>query len=200
MKHLLTDICSMEHQLISYLRLFRPVSDEEGELISGYFERRSFKEGETIFRAERICREFFFVCNGVLRIASVNDKGVEVTHYFYKENQFCTILQSFNEETPAVAGIEAACDAEVLAITKVKLLELYTRVPFLKEIIDRLNQLRLIEKVNVRNAYVGEDAESQYKLFIMQNPDIALRVPLKYIASYLGITPQSLSRIRKNIR
>jgi DNA-binding MarR family transcriptional regulator len=76
---------------------------------------------------------------------------------------------------------------------------LYKKLPYVKEIIDQQNQLRLIEKINVRNTYLGEDAENQYKLFIMQNPDIALRVPLKDIASYLGITPQSLSRIRKNL-
>jgi DNA-binding MarR family transcriptional regulator len=70
----------------------------------------------------------------------------------------------------------------------------------MKEIIEKINQQHLIEKVRVRNSYLGEDAENQYKLFIMQQPDIALRVPLKDIAGYLGITPQSLSRIRKNIR
>lgn len=153
-----------------------------------------------LFPAEKICRELYFVCNGVLRIASTNDKGVDLTHYFYKENQFCTILQSFNDETTASAGIEAACDVTVLSITKKRLLELYAVLPFMKTIIDQLNQARLIEKVNIRNAYLGEDAEGQYKLFITQHPDIALRVPQKYIASYLGITPQSLSRIRKNIR
>jgi len=70
----------------------------------------------------------------------------------------------------------------------------------MKELIEQQNQLHLIEKVNTRNTYLGGDAENNYKLFVMQYPDIALRVPLKYIASYLGITPQSLSRIRKNIR
>jgi len=54
--------------------------------------------------------------------------------------------------------------------------------------------------VNMRNTYLGEDAENRYKLFIAQQPGIALRVPVKDIASFLGITPQSLSRIRKNIR
>ncbi len=70
----------------------------------------------------------------------------------------------------------------------------------MKDIIDQINQQRLIEKVNIRNTYIGEDAESQYKLFVQHQPEIAMRVPLKDIASYLGITPQSLSRIRKHIR
>ena len=190
----------MNNPLIAYLRLLRYIPKEDEELICAYFIPKEFKEGEYLFEGNgKICRELFFVCKGVLRIISVNDKGIELTHYFYRENNLSTILQSFNDEVPTPAAIQASCDAEVLAISKNKLLELYQKLPYLKEIIDQQNHLRLIDKVNIRNAYLGEDAENQYKLFIMQNPDIALRVPLKDIASYLGITPQSLSRIRKNI-
>lgn len=185
--------------LIDFLRLLRYISAEDEAIIATYFEHRFFKEGDFLFSGHRVCTELFFVCKGVLRIVTNNDKGIDITHFFYKENQICTILQSFNDETPTDPGIQAACDAEVLVITKSKLLALYEQLPYMKGIIDKINQQHLIEKVRVRNSYLGEDAENQYKLFIMQQPDIALRVPLKDIASYLGITPQSLSRIRKNI-
>ncbi|MGF7041239.1 Crp/Fnr family transcriptional regulator [Mucilaginibacter lappiensis] len=189
----------MINPLIDFLRLLRYISAEDEAIIAAYFEHRFFKEGDFLFSGHRVCTEMFFVCKGVLRIVTNNDKGIDITHFFYKENQICTILQSFNDATPTDPGIQAACDAEVLVITKSKLLALYERLPYMKEIIDKINQQHLIEKVRVRNSYLGEDAENQYKLFIMQQPDIALRVPLKDIASYLGITPQSLSRIRKNI-
>lgn len=86
-----------------------------------------------------------------------------------------------------------------MSITRNRLLELYEKLPYMKELIDQRNQLHLIEKVNTRNTYLGEDAESKYKLFMTQYPDIVLRIPLKDIASYLGITPQSLGRICRNI-
>ncbi|WP_428330036.1 Crp/Fnr family transcriptional regulator [Mucilaginibacter sp.] len=188
----------MVNPLIAYLKLLRQIPAADEAIISLYFEKKAFKEGEYLFKGEgRVCRELYFVCKGVLRIVSVNEKGIELTHYFYKENQLCTILQSFNDEVPSTGAIQACCNAEVLVITKKRLLELYEQLPYIKEIIYEQNNLRLIEKVNVRNTYLGEDAENQYKLFIKQNPDIAPRVPLKDIASYLGITPQSLSRIRK---
>jgi CRP-like cAMP-binding protein len=190
----------MDNQLISYLRLLKHIPKEDESTITNHFEHKILKEGDVLFENGKICREMFFVCSGVLRIVTINDKGVELTHFFLKENQFCTILQSFTDETPATAGIQACCDAEVLVITKSRLMDLYKQVPYMKEIIDQLNQLRLIEKINIRNTFLGEDAENKYRLFVVQNPDIALRVPLKDIASYLGITPQSLSRIRKNIR
>lgn len=190
----------MIEPLINFLKHLRYIPDEDTAIIASSFEHKFFKEGDFLFRGHRVCTELFFVCKGVLRIMTHNDKGVDITHFFYKENQICTILQSFNDETPTEPGIQASCDTEVLAITKGKLLVLYERLPYMKEIIDKINQQHLIEKVRVRNSYLGQDAENQYKLFITQQPDIARRVPLKDIASYLGITPQSLSRIRKNIR
>jgi CRP-like cAMP-binding protein len=186
--------------LISFLQHSRHISADDAAIIAEHFEHKFFKEGDCLFKGHRVCTEMFFVCKGVLRIVTNNEKGIDITHFFFKENQLCTILQSFNDATPTEPGIQASCDAEVLVITKSKLLALYGRLPYMKEVIEKINQLHLIEKVRVRNSYLGEDAESQYKLFLLQQPDIALRVPLKDIASYLGITPQSLSRIRKNIR
>jgi CRP-like cAMP-binding protein len=108
-------------------------------------------------------------------------------------------LKSFGEATVAEAGIQAACDVEVLTISKQKLNELYVSAPYMKDEMDRMFQRQLLEKIETRNAFLGVDAETQYKLFVERYPDIALRVSLKDIASYLGITPQSLSRIRMNI-
>jgi CRP-like cAMP-binding protein len=88
----------------------------------------------------------------------------------------------------------------VLAITKTKLLALYQQMPGLKELIDQIAQQKLMDKIKIRNAYLGEDSETRYQLFMQQQPDIVRRVPLKDIAGYLGITPQSFSRIRKNTK
>jgi CRP-like cAMP-binding protein len=189
----------MKNQFITYLRNFHSVNEAEAGLISTYFEERFYKEGDDLFTAGKVCREMFFVAGGVLRIYSISDKAIDLTHYFFHENQLCTVLQSFNEETPAFAGIQAATDAIIFAITKNKLQALYQKLPFIKDIIDERTQLQLLEKVNIHNAFAGADAETRYKLFVSQNPDIARKVALKDIASFLGITPQSLSRIRKHI-
>jgi CRP-like cAMP-binding protein len=190
----------MDNPLINYIKLLRSITAEDSKTITAHFIHNVFKEGEFLIQPDKIAQEMFFVSKGVIRIGSINDKGVEVTHYFYNENRFVSIIQSFNDEISTTAFIQAACHTEVLSITKSKLLDLYQQLPYMKVLIDQQNQLHLIEKVNTRNSYLGEDAENKYKLFVMQYPDIALRVPLKDIASYLGITPQSLSRIRKNIR
>ena len=141
----------------------------------------------------------FFIVKGVLRIMAVNDAGKEVTHFFLKENQFCTILNSFNSQVPANESIQAACDAEVLVISRHRLDILYEQLPYLKSLITTVTQQTLLDKVHIRNGYLGQDSTTRYKTFVMRQPEIAMRVSLSDIASYLCITPQSLSRIRKNL-
>jgi CRP-like cAMP-binding protein len=189
----------MSSAVVSYFQQFGPIPEKDQDMIFSYFEPVAFKEGEYLFREGRVCTQLFYIRSGILRIVSTNDKGIDRTHYFYKEDQCCTILKSFGEASVAEAGIQAACDVEVLVISKQKLNALYVSVPYMKDVIDRMFQRQLLEKVETRNVFLGADAETQYKLFVEKQPDIALRISLKDIASYLGITPQSLSRIRRNI-
>jgi CRP-like cAMP-binding protein len=174
--------------------------EEDKRLLMEAFACRDAKEGDTLFRGGQVCRDMFFVNKGVLRILASNAKGQDVTHYFLAENQFCTILHSFNNGVIAEETIQAACDAEVLVISKAALMGLYKKIPYLQMLIDQITQQRLLDKIQIRNTYLGQDAMTRYKLFMMRQPDIALRVSLKDIASYLEITPQSLSRIRKNLQ
>jgi CRP-like cAMP-binding protein len=193
-------ICIMPHQLISFLQTFRHIPAADHELITAAFEQKTFEEGDYLFKGGQVCRQLFFIADGVLRIMVRNEKGNEVTHYFLKENYFCTILNSFTNQVPAHESIQAACKVTVLVTSHAKLFALYEQLLYLKELIDDITHKALLEKIQIRNNYLGQDSTARYKLFMEKQADIALRVPLNDIASYLGITPQSLSRIRKNIR
>jgi len=185
---------------INFLRLFRNISDSDAAIIESELEYRKVAEGEVLLSEGHLCREMFFICKGVLRIVSQNEKGNKMAYFFLKENQFCSILNSFNNNVPAIEGIEAACDAELIVLKKQKLASLYEKLPYLKELITGITTQALLDKIQVRNSYLGEDASLRYQNFLIRQPDIALRVSLSDIASYLGITQQSLSRIRKNMR
>jgi len=184
-------------ELIEYLRTIKPVSEADALLIAGAFEARTFTEGEMILPAERVCRHLYFISKGIVRIVSATEEGSDITHYFLKEGYFCSILYSFQQEEPAREGIQAATDATLLMIGKTQLLQLYQQLPWLKELIDGVTQQTLLQKIAFKNSFHGLDATSRYRLFMEKLPDVAGRVPLGYIASYLGVTPQSLSRIRK---
>jgi CRP-like cAMP-binding protein len=185
--------------LLIFLRSFRTITGDDEAVITPYFQAKHFKEGEYLFTDGKVCRELFFVVSGILRTVNTNQKGIDVTHYFIGDKQFCTILQSFNNETIAGDGIQACCDTHVLSISKKNLLELYQKLPFMVDLINHVNQQRMLEKIRLKNAYSGEDAIERYKAFLFVQSDIAYRVPQNYIASYLNVTPQSLSRIRRNL-
>jgi CRP-like cAMP-binding protein len=184
---------------INFLKLFRNLTNDDIAIIEDHVDCRAVPEGDYLLPNGSICREMYFICKGVLRIVVQNEKGQDVTYHFLKENQFCTILESFTNGNPAREGIQAACDAEVVVFGRQKLNDLYKKLPWLEDIIDQVIRQGLLLKVQNRNAYLGEDAAARYRLFLIRQPDIALRVSLTDIASYLGITPQSLSRIRKNM-
>jgi CRP-like cAMP-binding protein len=186
--------------LINHIESLRPLSEEERATIVAFFQAGHFAEGDYLFRGGRVCSQFFFIVSGIVRMVAVNDKGVDVTHFFVHENQFCTILASFNNETVAEDSIQCCGPVEALFVEKTRLLALYEALPFMEGLIVQVNQERLLEKIRLKNIYSGEDSTGRYRLFLREQPEIASRVPLGQVASYLNITPQSLSRIRRRLR
>ena len=184
---------------VRYLRLFDSFSAQEEDLIREQFPLRKFHEGEELCKIGDVCNSMNFVCSGVLRIYSLSEKGTENTHFFLKENQFCCVLDSFVSQTPSISAIQAACDTEAIVLSRQAMMSVYATIPQLKTAIDQIIQKSLIEKIALRNQYLGEDATTRYTNFLIRQPEIAMRVSLGDVASYLGVTQQSLSRIRKNL-
>lgn len=146
-----------------------------------------------------MCHHLYFITKGVLKFVSSDEQGKDAIHFFLQENHFCTILDSFLNQKVTDNRIHAACEAEVLTISFPALQKVYLQFPEFKSLLDDIFQQQLLEKVNLRNTYLNRDALSRYLLFIERQPDIASRVKMQDVASYLGIAPQSLSRLRKQI-
>src|ERR1700748_273136 len=108
----------MPNELISFLKQYHPIPTDDETLIAAATEYRTYKEGDYLFKAGKVCREMFFVCKGILRIVVENENGNEVTHFFIRENKFCSILNSFNNLVIANENIQAACNTEVWAISR----------------------------------------------------------------------------------
>ena len=192
-----------EQVFVSLLKVLQEtgtVAPEDYSLLLEAFSIRTAKAGEILLLSGKKAKELFFIAAGILKITSINEKGNHVTQFFLKEKQFCTILSSLNNNTQAEESIVCACDCKLLVISKRQLLALYHQRPYFETLIKTITTQTLLIKIQTRNAYMGEDASTRYKKFISRQPDIALRVPLADIASYLGITQQSLSRIRRHLR
>jgi CRP-like cAMP-binding protein len=186
--------------LFDYLELFTRIPVHDQEVIRENIRFREVPEGHVLLAGGKRAKEFFFIKKGILKIGGTGEKGNPVVLHFLKENQFCTILQSLNHGTVADESIIAACPAELIVFSRDRLFQLYEQFPYFKTLIDQISQQTLLAKIQARNAYQGEDASTRYRKFLLRQPEIALRVPLSDVASYLGITQQSLSRIRRSIR
>lgn len=190
----------ISNNLISFLQQYHVFDEKEKELILEYFVETSLNEGDYLFHGGHVPNELFFISSGILRILVQNEKGNNVTHFFLKENQFCTILYNFNNGTIATESIQAACKTKVFKISKKQLEIIYLKIPAIETIIAQTIQKTLLDKILIRNSYLGQDSTTKYKKFMLLQPEIASRVSLSDIAAYLEITPQSLSRIRRNIK
>lgn len=190
----------MNNKLIQVLKASGTIPEQDLPLIAQAFEKREYQEGSYLLNPGRICKELFFICDGVLRIVKPHESGNEVTHFFLPQGRFCYLLKSFQDQEIAQEGIQASCKTTVLAISKNRLAELYQAFPYLASIIDRIISLSLQDKVMLRNSYLGLNAAARYQHFLKQQKEVANLVPLTQVASYLGIALPSLSRIRRSSR
>jgi CRP/FNR family transcriptional regulator, anaerobic regulatory protein len=182
-----------------FLNFFKEIPAADFELIGQHLQHRDILPGQVLLQQGKTAKELFFVAAGILKIVSTSEKGNDVIQFFIKENKFCTILYSFNGGVVSQESIVAATHGELLVFSRTSLDALYEKLPYFKSLVESITQQALIDKIRVRNSLMGEEATTRYHKFISQQPDIMLRVPLSDVASYLGITQQSLSRIRRNI-
>ncbi|NML65548.1 Crp/Fnr family transcriptional regulator [Hymenobacter sp. RP-2-7] len=186
----------MSASLLACLRAFGPIPlADEAPLLAAWHPRPA-GEGEWLTAPNTVCEELFFVVQGVLRITDGTGPR-ETTHAFRTQGQLCTLLASFERQEPSPLRIQAACPAQVLAISHARLAALSQQLPYLPALLQRLIQHELLAKLTLQRAYLGQDAAARYRTLLARQPEVARQVPQRMLASYLGITPQSLSRLRR---
>lgn len=187
----------MSVSLLAYLQDFGAIPPTDHVTLLAAWHRRTAAEGEWLTSPHAVCEELFFIEQGVLRLVDQSGPGQEVTHSFRCEGQLCTLLTSFEQQVPTHLRIQAACPVQVLVISHARLAALNQQLPYLPQILLRLIRHELTEKLAMQRAYLGQDATARYRTLLARQPEVAQRVPQRMIASYLGITPQSLSRLRR---
>lgn len=186
-------------ELFNYIRKFGMLSDEEEDLIAGGIKEIAIQKGDVFVEAGNISQKIAFVKEGVFRSLYYNKQGDDFTRYFIYEGRFIGDFQSFVNQTPSNEYIEAITDGVlwVIDFDHFKIIE--TEIAIWPVLIAKLHAFVAENKLKVASTMLNLDAKSRYLHFLSHYPGLANRVPQAMLASYLGITPSSFSRIRKNI-
>ena len=187
----------VEHKLIYYIRKWVEISEEEEKIILASFEPIAIKKKKDLLAPGRVCRYIYFITQGCLRSYFIDAKGAEHIYQIRLDNNWISDLESFFSQRPSKYYIEALEDSHLLQISIDRLENLYEEVPRLERYFRILFQKAYINALERLNATMWESAVDRYNDMLKEHRDIFERVPLVYIASYLGITPESLSRIRR---
>jgi CRP-like cAMP-binding protein len=187
-------------ELINYLLQFAHLTQQQVDLIKSKGVFKEIKKEKYFQEAGKIPREVAFLTEGIVRICYYNNKGDEITKYFIDENNLIVDINSYHQNIPSSAYIQAITDCKFIVFSKEAMRELSMTILIWDDMLNKIISKALVEKVNKISPMLAEDATERYLSFFTKFPTLANRIPLSYLASYLGITQSSLSRIRKNIR
>ncbi len=186
-------------ELINYLLQFGQLNQQQIDLIKSKGKEIELKKESYFSEAGKIAKQVAFINEGILRICFFNNKGEEITKYFVDENHFAVDLNSFTSQTPSSEYLQAVTDCKLIVFSTDALKELSSTIILWDSIINQITSKALLEKMNRISPMMSEDATVRYRNFLEKFPNLANRIPLSFLASYLGITRSSLSRIRKSI-
>ncbi|WP_417611963.1 Crp/Fnr family transcriptional regulator [Owenweeksia hongkongensis] len=174
------------------------LTKDEKLSIEKYFTVKALPKGELWIKEGQYCNHIGFIKKGICRIFYNDQDGNEISCFFMPENNFISSYTSFLTLAPTKENIEAVEEVEMLVINREDLEKLSKEVP----------KVQIWRRVMAENLFIllerrismlqSKTAQERYENLIKENSDILLKVPLQYTASFLGVTPQHLSRLRKN--
>ncbi|MET7028656.1 Crp/Fnr family transcriptional regulator [Sediminicola luteus] len=185
--------------LIAHFETYLPFEKEEVDLIKERISRKELRRREHITTTGDICRHYNFVVKGILRLYVTDEQGKEHNILFAGENEWIYDITSFHATSPGISNIQAVEVSEIIQIAQQDLYFLYENIPKLDRIFKVITEEKYVELQNRVFHAISSTAQQRYLSFLMQYPKLANRLPNTQIASYLGITPEFLSMIRKEI-
>ena len=189
----------MHERLFNYINNYASTSlnEEEKAIIEATFQPKSLRKRQYFLQEGDVCKYGGFLVNGAMRQYTVDEKGVEHMVQLFMEDYWVSDRESMSRLTPSIYNIDAWEDSDLLIATRAGFLDLRKRVPSFAETLTVMDERHAIASQRRLNSTLSNSAEKRYEEFVNNYPQFIQRFPQHLIASVLGITKETLSRIRK---
>jgi CRP/FNR family transcriptional regulator, anaerobic regulatory protein len=187
----------MQHPFLRFMLQYTPISKQEWEQVYACITRKEIKKGTLLLEEGKVCQHLYFLESGLIRFF-ITREGNDITKFFTDIPYCFTSQKSFTTQKPASENIEALEDSIIWQMRHedvMTLLQIPSWSDFARKLVQEVQGFteEILEEIQT------ETAESRYRTMLEEANPLLQRVPLKHLASYFGIAPQSLSRIRKNM-
>lgn len=191
-------INNVDKIVINTLETITGFTSSELDVVLQYFRQKNYKKKTVMIESGEVANEVFFVVKGCIRLYCWKD-GTELSTYFFTENMFAGTYDSFISRKPTRVAMETLEDTSVLALSYQSLEELYKVFPKMNEFIRKSIEQRFVILHDLFTSYLLNSPEERYINLLNENPELLNRIPQHLVASFLGVTPVSLSRIRNRV-
>lgn len=185
--------------IIDFFNDYLPFNHEETTLIVERITHRNIKRRQMILQEGFVCKHYFFVVEGCFKMYGIDNKGNEHNIQFAAEGDWIMDIGSFHTQKVSQLFIEAIESSKIIQIEREDLYFLYLNIPKLDRIFKVIVENKFVELQNRVLQTFSSTAEERYLDFLERYADLASRLPNTQIASYLGITPEFLSKIRRDL-
>jgi CRP-like cAMP-binding protein len=185
-------------KLIDNIQLYASLSEQEIQLLRNAVDKKVYNKNEIIFKEGNVSDEIYFVTKGCVRLF-YNVDGTDKTAFFYTEGQFICAGESYTFNIPASENYQALEQTEIFVFTKSKIDVLLKEIPKFEIIARIATENELITCQKVIASFVIKSAEERYIDLLSTQGELFQRVPQQYIASFLGVSPETLSRIKARV-
>ena len=186
-------------KLKTFLQTLTPISEKELEELKNTFYEVHLRKGDLLLQKGKVCKQMSFVNRGSLRTFYFNDKAEEITHCFRTAKTFVSSYRSFILQEPSLLSIIALEETELLVIDYDKLQKLYSTGMTWQTLGRLLTERAYIEMEEYASVLNNESAKEKYLRLLNEQGEILQKANVEHIATYLGVTRRTLSRIRQEI-
>jgi len=190
----------MYDSLVAYIKkhLTTPLIETDIEAIKNAYAPKKLRKHQYFLQEGDVCKYFGFITKGAMRQYTIDDKGMEHIERLGIENWWMGDRESWMMLTPSVYNIDAWEDTELLVVTRADMLKLLHHIPALNKVVNVMDERHAIALQKRITASISLSADKRYTDFVNRYPELLQRFPQHIIASYLGITKETLSRIRSH--